>query len=680
MSTEREPESGAVLGSFLRDHEQELMRGVLAYATRLGYARYTSTLEEAWRASIQGLSESIVTMVESRTDFEIAVDEDLSQDPAAIFGVDEARKHRSRGIDLGMFLALMKYYRQAYLDLITEEAPQQLTQTWHQAVMRFFDRLEIGFCTEWATQFEDVRMAELRASNRIMTNEKNKYLTVFESIHVPAILLDERGLIDNFNEAAARVFGLGEGSGSAYYSGHGVGQRFEPLTEAIERFVGSGAARLQFETVLRVGKTSANFVVSLQRMLDVSQKLLGITLAMLDVTELRRAEQEAQQNWRMYRNLFMNMPTAFAHHRMEYDDENRPVDYLFLEVNDAFEAMTGITREEAQGRLVIEVLPGIETSDFDWIGRFGSVVSDGGPLRFVAPADQLGRWYDVSAFPTEEGCFATVFLDVTEQRNHSQALERAVGERTAELEITNEQLRQASKIKDDFLASMSHELRTPLNSIIGFSGIMLAGMAGELTDEQASQLSMIRSSGEHLLELVNEILDLARIKAGHEELHVATFNLAKLTRDTLGLLEPLAVRKGLALELSSDDVLPMTGDAGKLRQVIMNLAANAINYTEEGLIEVSLTRTGEQVRLVVSDTGPGIAEEDLPGLFEEFTRLGRPYGEHPGSGLGLSISRHPVELMGGTLAVENRPGGGSCFVVVLPAGGSVAGTSEKAES
>jgi PAS domain-containing protein len=219
------------LTSILEENEQWLMRRVLSYAQRLAYTRYTSTLEEAWRVSIQGLSRSLLAAVErGGWDLEIPVDCDLGCDGAASFGIEEARLHRSRGVTLAMFLGLMKYYRQAYLDLLGDQnLDPSVRRLFSHAVHRFFDRVEIGFCDEWQSPTDGEHVRVLEERNRRMTNEKNKYLTVFDSLRTPVLLFDSQGRIDNANALAAQLFGLSDHSGAAYYSGEGRGRVFQPL-------------------------------------------------------------------------------------------------------------------------------------------------------------------------------------------------------------------------------------------------------------------------------------------------------------------------------------------------------------------------------------------------------------------------------------------------------------------
>jgi hypothetical protein len=261
------------LERLLLENERWLMRCVLHYAKDQGYARYTSTLEEPWRVSVAGLTASLIQLVEERgLEIGLACEEDVCADPASQFGIAEARSHRARGVDLAMFLGLIKYYRTAYTDLIEERVDDRAAAwAYRGAVTRFFDRVEVAFVSEWAGLGLSDALAQLQERNRYMTNEKNKYLTIFESLSEPAVLFGPDCLLENVNETAARLFSLGDDiSGSAYYSGSVAGNIFEPLAADVSAFT---QGRLREQTVERTLDTVSgprHFIVRLKRMLDVS--------------------------------------------------------------------------------------------------------------------------------------------------------------------------------------------------------------------------------------------------------------------------------------------------------------------------------------------------------------------------------------------------------------------------
>jgi signal transduction histidine kinase len=258
-----------------------------------------------------------------------------------------------------------------------------------------------------------------------------------------------------------------------------------------------------------------------------------------------------------------------------------------------------------------------------------------------------------------------------------KGLEQKVEERTrelqralAELSQKGRQLEVASEHKSHFLANMSHELRTPLNAIIGFSQVLRQRLFGPINEKQEEYLDDILSSGNHLLSLINDVLDLSKVEAGQVELEVATFSLREaLERGVVMVREP-AMKRGshLSLELAPDVDL-VDGDERRLRQVIYNLLSNAVKFTPEGgSVVVASARVDGEVQVSIADTGPGIASEDYERIFEEFQQTAVGVDQREGTGLGLALSKRLVELHGGRIWVESEPGQGSRFVFTLPIG------------
>jgi PAS domain S-box-containing protein len=226
----------------------------------------------------------------------------------------------------------------------------------------------------------------------------------------------------------------------------------------------------------------------------------------------------------------------------------------------------------------------------------------------------------------------------------------------------------ASQAKSEFLANMSHELRTPLNSIIGFTGVMLQGLTGELTEEQRNQLTMIRRSGDRLLALISDILDLSRIESGRTVVSAKRVDVGVLARSCIETVRPLAAERGLTLAIESlpADTVVVT-DEQKLHQVLVNLLANAVKFTDAGSVTLtSRDGDGSGVVFEVRDTGVGIASEDLAAVFDEFVQIHRDGGKPDGTGLGLAISRRLADVLGGTLSATSVVGEGSVFTLGLP--------------
>jgi two-component system, NtrC family, sensor kinase len=237
-----------------------------------------------------------------------------------------------------------------------------------------------------------------------------------------------------------------------------------------------------------------------------------------------------------------------------------------------------------------------------------------------------------------------------------------------ELEAANRDLKAASQHKSEFLANMSHELRTPLNAIIGFSEVLGERMFGELNEKQDEYLKDIHASGQHLLSLINDILDLSKIEAGRMELELTDFHLPTALDNALTLVRERAGRRGIALHMAADERLDyVRADERKVRQVVLNLLSNAIKFTlDGGRIEVRAKPVNGSVEVAVTDTGVGIAPEDQEAIFEEFRQVGTAAKKVEGTGLGLTLSRKFIELHGGKIWVESQLGTGSTFTFAIP--------------
>ena len=260
---------------------------------------------------------------------------------------------------------------------------------------------------------------------------------------------------------------------------------------------------------------------------------------------------------------------------------------------------------------------------------------------------------------------------LAELQAHRDNLEVVVAERTRDLALAKEQAESADRLKSAFLATMSHELRTPLNSIIGFSGILLQELAGPLNPEQRKQLGMVYDSSEHLLALINDVLDISKIEAGEFTLADESVSIPAVVTMAVATVRPLADRKGLAIELAVDPGAgKVRGDRRRIEQVFLNLLSNAVKFTDQGHVRVECSRQGDHVVTSIGDTGIGISEIDLARLFRPFSQVDTGLTrQYEGTGLGLSISKKLVEMMGGTIEVESEVGRGSTFSVRLPADG-----------
>jgi signal transduction histidine kinase/CheY-like chemotaxis protein len=242
-------------------------------------------------------------------------------------------------------------------------------------------------------------------------------------------------------------------------------------------------------------------------------------------------------------------------------------------------------------------------------------------------------------------------------------------ELVGQLDEKNQQLEVASRHKSEFLAQMSHELRTPLNAVIGFSEVLLERLFGELNEKQEEYLRDILGSGRHLLSLINDVLDVSRVEAGRMELELRDLDVERVIEDALILVREQAAKRGQTVALDIDpDVPHARGDERRIKQVVANLLGNAVKFTPEGgRIVVGARRTGDTVQVFVTDDGIGVAAGDQARIFEAFSQASSgPQPKPEGTGLGLTLSRQIVELHGGRLWLESRPGEGSTFTFSLP--------------
>ncbi len=438
--------------------------------------------------------------------------------------------------------------------------------------------------------------------------------------------------------------------------------------------------------------------------LDLPDGPLIITFV-TDMTEQLNAERVLRESAAQYRVLFENSPVAlfeedFSEARRFMLDLEVPAeelrDYLLGNPDVLAQAVAGM-KVERVNRTTMELWGARDASELR--GGLDPYVLEVNQelyvLELLAVAKGEQRFFGAAEMPALDGrmMFANIYwnvapgyedtfgkvfvsiIDLSDQRRmqlqlerYKDSLETLVEERTAELTLANRELVEATKAKDKFLAAMSHELRTPLNSIIGFSGTLLQGLAGELNEEQQRQLSHVERSGRHLLRLINQVLDLARIEAGQEEPELETFEVAALVGEVLGDVTPLAEEKSLTLASDTEEAPDrMHGDRDRLKQIILNLLSNAIKFTVNGEVRLAASAQADMVVFRVSDTGPGIPFDEQTLVFESFHQMRTEAGHKPaGTGLGLSISRELAHLLGGEITLESTPGEGSCFIVRMP--------------
>jgi two-component system, NtrC family, sensor kinase len=334
---------------------------------------------------------------------------------------------------------------------------------------------------------------------------------------------------------------------------------------------------------------------------------------------------------------------------------------------------TPLRRGEGTVGRVADTRAPIQISDISggtaYRGRLEVIVRSGYRAILSLPLlreDQLIGALTVNAktpreFPSAVVDLLTTFATQSALAIQNARLFREIADKSSQLEV-------ASQHKSEFLANMSHELRTPLNAIIGFSEVLGERMFGELNEKQEEYLKDIHASGQHLLSLINDILDLSKIEAGRMELELTDFNLPATLDNAMTLVRERAGRHGIALHMTVDErVEQVRADERKIRQVVLNLLSNAIKFTPEGgRIEVRAVPSNGAVEVSVADTGVGIAPEDQEAIFEEFRQVGTAAKKVEGTGLGLALSRKFIELHAGRIRVESQVGVGSTFTFAIP--------------
>lgn len=302
--------------------------------------------------------------------------------------------------------------------------------------------------------------------------------------------------------------------------------------------------------------------------------------------------------------------------------------------------------------------------------------------QFITSMDQYASGELRTPIPTEDGKQSPEIRELInsfnlmlkkkvsaedEIKRHKEELEKQVEQRTTELKRSKETAEKANLAKSEFLSSMSHELRTPMNAILGFAQLMVANFEKNLSQDQIENLGEIVHAGNHLLSLINEILDLSRIDAGKIQISVEPVQLKATLNECLSLITPLAEQRGITIESHIDNDVYVESDRVRLKQAILNLLSNATKYNkQDGNIILSSIVQNDLLRLSITDTGPGISNDNIEKLFKPFERLGAESSAIEGTGIGLALTQKLLQLMNAQIGVESELGNGSTFWITLP--------------
>jgi PAS domain S-box-containing protein len=366
-----------------------------------------------------------------------------------------------------------------------------------------------------------------------------------------------------------------------------------------------------------------------------------------------------------FRELLEAAPDAI----IEVDREGR-----IVLLNAVTVKLFGYTREELLGRNVDALIP--DSARARHAIHRANYWEKPGTRPMGQGLTLLARRKDGSEFPVEislspvrsdEGFRVTAIIrDVTEQKIAEEKIRAA----NQQLELRNKEVERANRLKSEFLASMSHELRTPLHTIIGFAELLAEELEGPLNEKQKRFLNHVHQDSLHLLDLINDVLDISKIEAGGMELHTESFDAREVVRVAVDSIRTIAAAKAISIENRVENETFVLADRVRFREILSNLLSNAVKFTPDGgRVEVGMGTLQEgKVVFFVSDTGVGIAPEDFEAIFDKFRQVGSAtHGVREGTGLGLAIVKHLVEMHGGSIWLESTVGAGSCFTFSIPA-------------
>jgi PAS domain S-box-containing protein len=544
-----------------------------------------------------------------------------------------------------------------------------------------------------------VRQQALSDGDRRQGRERSLLYSIINAVTDPILLTDTEGRLLIANARALTLFTASEEESEGRRSAVRMNNMLLSSALSSKAIEETGATRRELLLVNPADGSDLLFEL-LSTVTEDARQGTGVVSILRNVSDLRRASEEIEENYRRLRiaevqaraesdrlNLIINSvadPIVVTDAGGATSLMNEPAERLFtmppgasaaeqraVQANDAhFSSFIAGMLVSADRRRVGEIalMEPATNQPMPVEAIAGKILSDHGELTAVVTilhdrreAIEKGRLYE-------------------QLKQASDELERKIQAATADIAQQNELLRrqaieleQASALKSQFLANMSHEFRTPLNAMLGYTSMLLQGVAGPLEPAAKRQLGRIESNGRHLLTIINEILDISRIEAGRMPLQIARVNVQDLIAEVQAELEPIIMRSKLKVRLElAKDLRPIASDRQKVKQILLNLFSNALKFTHEGGIVISARRDAARrvVQISVRDTGIGIGPGDEERIFEDFRQLDNsPTRAYGGTGLGLSICKRLAHMLDGTITLESRVGQGSTFTLTLPSQG-----------